>query len=334
MHRDAERRRAGRGVVGRGVVGRAGRGVTGWLTAVLVAAGLALAGCADAPGGPGGGATPVPRDLDAARAAWAASGASGEYQLQVVPTCFCPQIAVTSTVRDGQVVDRDAYPVPEAGGGGGPVDAELAKAVPATVEALFAVIEKQSGAAAQSVTYSREGIPVSMWFDPVANAADDEFGYSVTLHSAAGGSVPADDGVWTKAELPDGAAFPADLPVTGHGNVQSVLVDGRLYLGLWGSSSCPDVPRGLGTTVRDEGGAQVVRVYVDVDATQPDGRACTADYGPTVYSAALPSEVATTVGGSGPGAQPGLPVVVTTATGTRDATGITVAAVQAAGARP
>jgi hypothetical protein len=329
MHRDAERRRAHRGVTG-----WAARGVTGWLAVVLAVTGLALAGCADAPDGRGGGPTPVPSDLAAARAAWAASGASGEYQLQVVTACFCSPIAVTSTVRDGQVVDRDAYPVPEAGGGGGTVDAGLARSVPATVEALFDVIEEQSGAAAQSVTYSREGVPVAMWFDPVENAVDEEFGYAVTLHSAAGGSVPADDGVWTKAELPDGTAFPADLPVTGHGNVQAVLVDGRIYLGLWGSSSCPDVPRGLGATVRDEGGAQVVRVFVEVDATQPDGRACTADYGPTVYAAALPSEAATTVGGSGPGAQPGLPVVVTTATGTRDATGITVAAVQAAGARP
>jgi hypothetical protein len=298
--------------------------------AVLAAAALALAGCAEGPSGTGSGSPrAVPATLAEARAAWAESGARAEYQLQVVTSCFCQPVAATATVRDGVVVDMDAYPVPEAGGGGGEVPAEIVAGLPLTVEDLFGVIEAQAGAAARSVTYSREGVPVAMWFDPVANAVDEEFGYAVTLHSAAGGAVPRDDGSWTRADLPDGAAFPADLPVTGHGNVQALLVGDRLFLGLWGSSSCPDVPRALATQAVQEAGTRVVRVHVEVDATAPEGQACTADYGPTTYVADLPADVAATVGGAGPGAQPGLPVVVTTATGTRSATGITVTGTQA-----
>lgn len=68
-----------------------------------------------------------------------------------------------------------------------------------------------------------------------------------------------------------------------------------LYLGLWGSGSCPQVPTTLSFGEASEGSvrsAPLIRAYVDVDDTTPADVACTADYGPTVYAAEIPAAVA------------------------------------------
>ena len=276
------------------------------LPTLLVGA-LALAGCGTqtAPGGSGGsgsptspaGATPI-STLDAARAAWTSSPAStGEYQLTIVQQCFCPGIALTVVVKDGTVVEETATSTDNSGGSVAPA---LLEGFPRTVEDLHAVVAASADAASSTVTYDRRGVPLRIWIDQIENAVDDERGFSVTFASASE-DLPAPDGsgLWAAAEPPSETAFPAAMPQPGQGNAQAAYSgtgDGRrIYLGLWGSGSCPDVPTSLrvvGTSPATGQQAGVVTAVVDVDATVPADTACTADYGPTTYAADLPAELA------------------------------------------
>ncbi|MFC6238501.1 DUF6174 domain-containing protein [Longivirga aurantiaca] len=279
----------------------------------LLAGALVLAGCGTQVAGPGGSGSPtspVPSapatvtTLDAARAAWSSSPAStGEYQLTIVQQCFCPGISLTVVVKDGKVVEETATSTDNSGGAVAPT---LLEGFPRTVEDLHGVVAGSADAASSTVTYDRRGVPLRIWIDQIENAADDEHGYSVTFATASE-DLPAPDAssTWAVADPPAGASFPADFPQPGQGNAQAMVVTAaggsQVYLGLWGSGSCPDVPTSLrivGTTLATGRQPAVVTAVVDVDATVPPATACTDDYGPTVYAADLPADVAAELGGA------------------------------------
>lgn len=310
---------------------------------VLLVGALALAGCGTetAPGGPGGSggpASPAPSGpaavttLDAAKAAWAQSPASdGEYQLTIVQQCFCPGIALTVVVKDGKVVEETATSTDNSGGAVAPT---LLEGFPRTVEDLHAVVAASADAASSTVTYDRRGVPLRIWIDQIENAVDDEHGYSVTFASASEDpAAPTGSGPWTADEPPSGTSFPAAMPQPGQGNAQAAYDasgDGaRVYLRLWGSGSCPDVPTSLrivGTTPATGQQSAVVTAVVDVDATVPPDTACTADYGPTTYSAELPADLAAELDGA-PGTR--LVLVLEVVTGVDGDTGSASYAVDA-----
>ncbi len=322
------------------------------LPALLVSGALLLSACGTqtGPGGSGGSGTPSPStpasitSLDAARAAWAAyAGRTGEYRLMIVPSCFCRRIGLDVTVKDGKPVEQTPVDVDNTGGGA--TDPVLA-GFPRTVEDLHTVIADAKDAASVSVTYDSRGVPLRIYIDAIANAADDEMGYTVAFSSASdGGAAPADDGTWKPSSLPSGAAWPADMPVPGQGSGQAAVVrrgtGASLVLGLWGSSSCPQAPRTLRLEPATEPaglGSSIIRAVVQVDDTQPADTACTDDFGPTTYAAELPADVAAALATPDPAADSTsalirsattLQVVVETVTGTPGATGSTSYALDA-----
>lgn len=236
--------------------------------------------------------------LDQARAAWAATSSSrGEYRLRLVRSCFCPQSVVDSTVSGGKVTDKQASFGQDQPRKSPPaeVDPALLAGYPLTVEALHQVIADASDAAELSVTYDRRGVPLRIQVDPIAAAADDEFGYAVEFSSRVEPWAPATgNGPWVRRiTLPAGSHFPTDFPQPGQGAAQTFLTadasGAGVYLGFWGSSSCPIVPRSL--VFRPEPaeapGHRLITADISADGTTAPGVACTADYGPTIYSARL-----------------------------------------------
>lgn len=277
----------------------------------LLAGALVLAGCGTQVAGPGSSGSPssaapsapaAVTTLDAARAAWTSSPAStGEYQLTIVQQCFCPGISLTVVVKNGTVVEETATSTDNTGGTVAPT---LLEGFPRTVEDLHGIVAASADAASSSVTYDRRGVPLRIWIDQIENAVDDERGYAVSFASASEDlPAPNGSGTWSAADPPSDASFPADFPQPGQGNAQAVVApsDGRVYLGLWGSGSCPDVPTSLrvvSTTPATGQQGAVVTAVVDVDATVPADTACTADYGPTTYSAELPADLAAELDGA------------------------------------
>ena len=261
---------------------------------VLAAATSLLAGCGgtvqeQAAGGtptptPTTTATALPTSLSAARAAWRAAQPH-EYTLRVERSCFCVRVVVTSTVSGGTVTHTDVTQ-PDGSTGATPPAGDT----PRTVEELFALVEKHTGERLD-VVYSPQGVPLSVAGDPLPNAADDEFAYTVSLSTSAGSARPAPDGSWTKAPLPAGVSFSGPEDGGPDGARAVVVREGgavRVHLALWGSSSCPRKPvslRPAGVRTTQAGPVQVFAV--DVDATPP-AEMCTADIGPTSYVATLP----------------------------------------------
>lgn len=313
------------------------------LRALLACAVLLVAACGteSARGGPGSGLPASPAvisSLDDAKAAWAAfPAAQVEYRLTIVQQCFCPRIALDVTVNDGKVVREEPLDLDNTGGGQAPA---VPVGFPRTVADLHAVIAGSAEAASTIVTYDSHGVPLRISIDSIANAVDDEVGYAVSFASVAGGEAPpADDGTWSPASLPAGARWQSDLPLQGQRNGQAAIIgsgsDARVVIGLWGSSSCPEVPRTLRlqpSSTPSGGAPGFIRAFVGVDATSPEGMACTADYGPTVYAARLPSEVAAVLRVPDPAAESGsaiirqattLVLVVETVTGAPGRTGST-----------
>jgi hypothetical protein len=113
------------------------------------------------------------RDLEAARARWAASHLGG-YSYAVTPVCYCIRRAIRVTVQ-GAAVSRvwvdDGQPVPSA------EEPELA-----TVDAMLAAIRSAIAHDAASVQarYDERGVPYEVMIDSSANVADDESGWNVT----------------------------------------------------------------------------------------------------------------------------------------------------------
>jgi hypothetical protein len=292
-------------------------------------AGAAAPGAASPTASRSGPPAPLPTSLAEARAAWKASAAATDYRLRVQRTCFCPAVSVTSTVTRGKVT---ASEVEATNGRAKQSAAGSEKDYPHTVEDLFALIERYD-AERLSVTYSPQGVPLSVVADPNPGAIDDEFTYTVVFQATAGGTRVDDDRSWSKAQLPRGLSWPASASDGGPAGAQALVTRQggavRVYLGLWGSSSCPAAPVTLRPAdvgeqpgaparpgVRQRPAERVVTVAVDVDATVPADRMCTEDYGPTVYVATLPASLARA------GTLPNLRLVASVATDAQDRPGV------------
>jgi Family of unknown function (DUF6174) len=115
---------------------------------------------------PGQGA-PEPDRLDAARAHWEAAGLV-TYEWTYERSCFCPPLEVRVAVTDG--VGMVQEPVPDE-------DVTLL-----TMPDLFDLVQEQiDDADSFSVEYEpTSGRVIALDVDPITNAVDDEFQYTVT----------------------------------------------------------------------------------------------------------------------------------------------------------
>ena len=112
------------------------------------------------------------RDLAVHQAQWQSKGITS-YTFTITRQCFCP-----SDVLDVVVVDGVATKVTVDGKA---PDAFQVNGVPLTIQALFALVVAQPETAGMTVEWDQTfGYPSSVQVDPIANAIDDEFGYSVT----------------------------------------------------------------------------------------------------------------------------------------------------------
>jgi Family of unknown function (DUF6174) len=107
------------------------------------------------------------------QAQWA-SKQIDDYTFTITAQCFCP---FTDPI-DVQVVDGVVVAVTKAGQA---VQPNEVIGIPKTVTELFAVITAHADAATLSVEWDPGfGFPASIQVDSIANALDDEFGYTVT----------------------------------------------------------------------------------------------------------------------------------------------------------
>ncbi|NBP83654.1 hypothetical protein EBU60_07350, partial [bacterium] len=113
--------------------------------------------------------------LDEARTVWATSGI-GNYRYTITRQCFCMETHVgpfTVRVRDGvSAVIRTSD--------GSEVNPIILELLPLSAEELFAFVEERQAQASFRVTYDQAtGLPLSVWSDPIPEAADDELGIEV-----------------------------------------------------------------------------------------------------------------------------------------------------------
>ena len=113
--------------------------------------------------------------LDEARAVWTTSGISN-YRYTISRQCFCMEeyigpftvqvqngVSTATRLSDGSEVD--------------PIILEL---LPLSAEELFAFVEERQEQVSFRVTYDQAtGLPLSVWSDPIPEAADDELGIEV-----------------------------------------------------------------------------------------------------------------------------------------------------------
>lgn len=131
-------------------------------------------------GTPSGTPTGEVDSLDAARAAWAASGISN-YDFTITRQCFCLETWVgpfAVRVRDGvSTVTRLSD--------GSEVEPMILDQLPISAEELFQFAEERQEQASFRVTYDQAtGLPLSIWSDPIPEAADDELGVLVSGFTA------------------------------------------------------------------------------------------------------------------------------------------------------
>jgi hypothetical protein len=134
--------------------------------ALTVLAVLALAACADEP------STSV---AQGSRETWQDAGFDS-YALTIERMCFCPDIGpYVVTVIDGEVASVTSQ------GKDVPLDDELLRTWPLTVEDLFAEVDDaQAHADDVAVRYDEElGYPTRIAIDRLENAIDDEMTYVV-----------------------------------------------------------------------------------------------------------------------------------------------------------
>lgn len=108
-------------------------------------------------------------ELDAALDRWMSAGVDS-YGLAYRQVCFCPELLVAATVRDGVVVESE---FPREFGPDGPA---------LTVEALFAELQTalDEGVFRLDVTYHDElGFPTEYYVDVEEMIADEEYGKSM-----------------------------------------------------------------------------------------------------------------------------------------------------------
>ncbi|MEO5703983.1 MAG: DUF6174 domain-containing protein [Candidatus Limnocylindrales bacterium] len=134
---------------------------------------LLLSACSLLPG-----ASQSPRDaalqaLADHQAQWA-SKQIDDYTFTLTAQCFCPlNEPIDITVANGVVTS-----VTKAGE---PVAPNEVQGLPKTAIELFVVVAAQAKAASLTVEWDPEfGFPSNIQVDSIANAIDDEFGYTVT----------------------------------------------------------------------------------------------------------------------------------------------------------
>ncbi len=113
--------------------------------------------------------------LDEARTVWASSGISS-YRYTISRQCFCMEEYIgpfTVQVQNGvstatRLSDRSE------------VDPIILELLPLSAEELFDFVEERQAQASFRVTYDQAtGLPLSVWSDPIPEAADDELGIEV-----------------------------------------------------------------------------------------------------------------------------------------------------------
>lgn len=113
--------------------------------------------------------------LAEARAVWATSGISN-YRYTITRQCFCMETysgPFTVQVQNGV---STATRISD----GSEVDPLILNQLPLSAEELFAFAEERQGQASFRVTYDQAtGLPLSVWSDPIPQAADDELGIEV-----------------------------------------------------------------------------------------------------------------------------------------------------------
>ena len=119
--------------------------------------------------------------LDEARAAWASSGINN-YDFTITRQCFCiEEYAGPFAVRV-----RDGVSTVTRSSDGNEVDPLILNLLPLSAEELFRFAEERQDQASFRVTYDQTtGLPLSVWSDPIPEAADDELGVLVSGFTAA-----------------------------------------------------------------------------------------------------------------------------------------------------
>ena len=134
---------------------------------LLAFAALLLVGC-------GSTLSPEPpTTLDAARAAWAARGATN-YDFTILKQCFCPaEMAgpfVVEVRGESRRITRN----------GTEVEARWLEGLPTDAAALFAFVAERETQQDFRATYDpTSGFVLSVWSDPIPEAVDDELGLSI-----------------------------------------------------------------------------------------------------------------------------------------------------------
>jgi hypothetical protein len=119
--------------------------------------------------------------LDEARAVWSASGIS-DYDYTITRQCFC----LEAWIGPFAVQVRDGVSTVTRLSDGGEVEPMILEQLPLSAEELFQFVEERQEQASFRATYDQAtGLPLSIWSDPIPEAADDELGIEVSGFTAA-----------------------------------------------------------------------------------------------------------------------------------------------------
>ena len=152
-----------------------------WIAIALLS--LTLAACASPLASVTPSTTPAGEidALDEARAAWASSGAAN-YDFVISRQCFC----VVGYVGPFTVRVRSGASTVTYSSDGSAVDPDVLRQLPVNAEELFQFAEDRQDQASFRVGFDQAtGLPLSVWSDPIPEAADDELGVEVSGFTAA-----------------------------------------------------------------------------------------------------------------------------------------------------
>ena len=152
-----------------------------WIAIALLS--LTLAACASPLASVTPSTTPAGEidALDEARAAWASSGAAN-YDFVISRQCFC----VVGYVGPFTVRVRSGASTVTYSSDGSAVDPDVLRQLPVNAEELFQFVEDRQDQASFRVGFDQAtGLPLSVWSDPIPEAADDELGVLVSGFTAA-----------------------------------------------------------------------------------------------------------------------------------------------------
>ena len=152
-----------------------------WIAIALLS--LTLAACASPLASVTPSTTPAGEidTLDEARTAWASSGINN-YDFTISRQCFCmEEYAGPFTVRVRSGASTVTY-----SSDGSAVDPDVLRQLPVNAEELFQFAEDRQDQASFRVGFDQAtGLPLSVWSDPIPEAADDELGVLVSGFTAA-----------------------------------------------------------------------------------------------------------------------------------------------------